>query len=117
MAQRSEHEMEALLRDALQPEVLDEQQLIRKNNLLKIQLVKKEQTREVSLCYLPGIFHAVVLFLLAAAICLLVKMPLVQGAVILFAIIGSAAGGVLTRVGIRYFDLKKRMTVQIPTLR
>ena len=35
MAQRSEHEMAALLRDALQPEVLDEQQLIRQNNLLK----------------------------------------------------------------------------------
>ena len=48
MAQRSEHELAALLRDALQPEVLDEQQLIRQNNLLKIQLVKKEQTREVT---------------------------------------------------------------------
>lgn len=117
MAYRENRDLDALLYQALEPEQIDSQELIRQNNLFKVQLRKKEQSRALSLCYLPGIFHAVVLFLMAAAVCLMIRLPLVQAGTLLIAAAGSLAGGVLTRVGIRYFDLRRRMTIHLPKIR
>lgn len=107
--------LEKLLRETFQEggDSLSEQEMLVQNNLLKIELKKKEQTREISLCYLPGILHTVILLLLAMAICLLVHIPFVQILAILIAVLGSAAGIVITRIGVRYFDLRKRLTIRI----
>ena len=89
-----EEPFDLLLRQALQQEITEKQQeeqrvLTRTNNLLKAELQRREQCRSISLWFLPGALHA-----------------------LLLGLAGSLAGWTLTGVGVRYFGLKERTTIR-----
>ena len=86
--------------------------LTRTNNLLKAELQRREQCRSISLWFLPGALHALLLGLFALAICLLAEWWFVQLAAVVLALAGSLAGWTLTGVGVRYFGLKERTTIR-----
>ena len=83
----------------------------RQNNLLFAQLERKRQQKEISLCYLPMLLNLLVSLLFGAAACVLLPFPMVQIAAVVLAAVSGVAGAVITCVGIRFFDLKKRLTV------
>ena len=92
-----EEPFDLLLRQALQQETTEKQQeeqraLTRTNNLLKAELQRREQCRSISLWFLPGALHALLLGLFALAICLLAEWWFVQLAAVVLALAGSLAG-------------------------
>lgn len=103
-------QLEQLLKQ-LPREQPEEQELKRQNNLLFAQLERKRQQKEISLCYLPMLLNLLVSLLFGAAACVLLPFPMVQIAAAVLAVVSGVAGAVITRVGIRFFDLKKRLTV------
>lgn len=108
-----EREFEELLRASLQEKegVPQQHQLIACNNLLMVELQRREQLHKVSLWFLPGMLHAVLLGLFAWALWCLLPVALVRLIAVAWALIGSAAGFALTKVGVRYFELKERLTI------
>lgn len=112
-----EEPFDLLLRQTLQQETTEKQQeeqrvLTRTNNLLKVELQRREQCRSISLWFLPGALHALLLGLFALAVCLLAEWWFVQLAAVVLALAGSLAGWTLTGVGVRYFGLKERTTIR-----
>ncbi len=103
-------QLEQLLKQ-LPREQPEEQELKRQNNLLFAQLERKRQQKEISLCYLPMLLNLLVSLLFGAAACILFPIAIVQFAAMLLAAFSAAAGVIITLVGIRFFDLKKRLTV------
>lgn len=108
--QQKDRELERLLRESLAEETVEKQEMILQNNLLRAQMEQKKQQRAIPLWYLPGVFHALILLLMALVICLLVQNPLLELLAAAAAAVGSLTGFILTRLGIRLFDLKSRMT-------
>ena len=85
-----EEPFDLLLRQALQQETTEKQQeeqraLTRTNNLLKAELQRREQCRSISLWFLPGALHALLLGLFALAVCLLAEWWFVQLAAVVLA--------------------------------
>lgn len=56
------------------------------------------------------VLHALILLLAALVICLLVQNPLLELLAAVTATGGSLTGFILTRLGVRMFDLKSRLT-------
>ena len=113
-----EEKLEQLLRQTLQQPQTPEQQgeeqrsLTRTNNLLQAELQRRAHCKSVSLWFVPGALHALLLGLSALAICLLVPWEFVQWTAVALALAGSLAGWTLTGVGVRYFGLKERTTIR-----
>ena len=91
----------------------EEQELIAQNNLLKIEMQKRKQMKRISLCYLPGILNGVILLLMATVVCIFVPIPFVQSLAVILAVLWVIGGMVLTQVGIRYFELREKLSVEI----
>lgn len=116
MASREKEEaLEHLLYQAMQQPDGEEQeaQLIAQNNLLKIEMQKRKQMKRISLCYLPGILNGVILLLMATVVCILVPIPFVQSLAVILAVLWGIGGMVVTQVGIRYFELREKLSVEI----
>ena len=112
MASREKEEaLEHLLYQAMQQSDGEEQeaQLIAQNNLLKIEMQKRKQMKKISLCYLPGILNGVILLLMATVVCIFVPITIIQS----LAVIWGIGGMVVTQVGIRYFELREKLSVEI----
>lgn len=108
--EQKDREFERLLRESLAKEELEKQELILQNNLLRARMEQKKQRRSIPLWYLPGTLHALILVLAALVICLLVQNPLLELLAAGTATVGSLTGFILTRLGVRLFDLKSRLT-------
>ena len=74
------------------------------------QSAARKQRHSIPLWYLPGVLHALILLLAALVICLLVQNPLLELLAAVTATGGSLTGFILTRLGVRMFDLKSRLT-------
>ena len=108
--EQKDREFERLLRESLSKEELEKQEMIIQNNLLRAKMEQKKQHRSIPLWYLPGVLHALILVLAALVICLLVQNPLLELLAAGTATVGSLTGFILTRLGVRLFDLKSRLT-------
>ena len=72
--------------------------------------LSEEKPEKQEMWYLPGVLHALILLLAALVICLLVQNPLLELLAAVTATVGSLTGFILTRLGVRMFDLKSRLT-------
>ena len=116
MASREKEEaLEHLLYQAMQQPDGKEQeaQLIAQNNLLKIEMQKRKQMKRISLCYLPGILNGVILLLMATVVCIFVPITIIQSLAVILAVLWGIGGMVVTQVGIRYFELWEKLSVEI----
>lgn len=114
MASREKEEaLEHLLYQVMQQPDGEEQELIAQNNLLKIEMQKRKQMKRISLCYLPGILNGVILLLMATVVYILVPIPFVQSLAVILAVLWVIGGMVLTQVGLRYFELREKLSVEI----
>ena len=116
MASREKEEaLEHLLYQVMQQPDEEEQeaQLIAQNNLLKIEMQKRKQMKRISLCYLQGILNSVILLLMATVVCIFVPIPFVQSLAVILAVLWGIGGMVVTQVGIRYFELREKLSVEI----
>ena len=93
---QKDREWERLLRESLSEEKPEKQEMIVQNNLLRARM--------------PGVLHALILLLAAMVICLLVQNPLLELLAAVTATGGSLTAFILTRLGVRMFDLKSRLT-------
>ena len=106
MASREKEEaLEHLLYQAMQQPDGEEQeaQLIAQNNLLKIEMQKRKQMKRISLCYL----------LIATVVCIFVPITIIQSLAVILAVLWGIGGMVLTQVGICYFELREKLSVEI----
>lgn len=116
MASREKEEaLEHLLYQAMRQPDGEEQeaQLIAQNNLLKIEMQKRKQMKRISLCYLPGILNGVILLLMATVVCIFVPITIIQSLAVILAVLWGIGGMVVTQVGIRYFELREKLSVEI----
>ncbi|MFQ9885811.1 MAG: hypothetical protein ACLRXW_06455 [Negativibacillus massiliensis] len=114
MASREKEEaLEHLLYQAMQQPDGEEQELIAQNNLLKIEMQKRKQMKRISLCYLPGILNGVILLLMATVVCIFVPITIIQSLAVILAVLWGIGGMVVTQVGIRYFELWEKLSVEI----
>ena len=57
----------------------------------------------------------VILLLMATVVCILVPISFVQSLVVILAVLWGIGGMVVTQVGIRYFELREKLSVEIIT--
>lgn len=107
----TERWMEDLLREALQPEELDQGEITARNNLLKAQLGRQKKVRTLSVCYLPAMVHTLILLLVVLAVFAVTGDSVIRLLAVVLAAAGSLSAAAVTRLGIRFFDLKRRLTL------
>lgn len=103
--------MEEMLREVLKPEELDQQEMTARNNLLKAQLDKQQNVRTLSVCYLPAMIHTLILLVVVLAVFAMTGDGVIRLLVVVLATAGCLSAVTVTRLGVRFFDLKRRMTV------